>query len=272
MTDLHRSTLNGASLSTFIRKHGEELGKLKHDEYRQKQAETNSLEYKSKKFGMSKEEFREYNLNRAATLENFIRRHGEELGRAKWELYCSRQSYVGSSEEYFIEKLEINFMKGHTLESSILRHGEFLGKEKYQEYLINSPSGYSKVSQELFWAIYNRYNLQFDDIYFAELNSEFGRMKKGGGGYKYDFVDNDRKIVIEFNGDFYHCNPEDYRSYDTIKLPGGKIMIAEDIWKRDKEKIDYIKNEGYTVIIIWEKDYNANKSGTVERLSSYFES
>ena len=67
---------------------------------------------------------------------------------------------------------------------------------------------YSKISQELFWSIYDQLpqNLK-EKCYFAELNKEFGT-KINFKGYFYDFVISNIKFCIEFNGDYWHRNPK----------------------------------------------------------------
>jgi len=73
----------------------------------------------------------------------------------------------------------------------------------------------------------------------------------------YDFLLPDKKTIIEINGDFWHANPLMYRSSDIMPYPAGKIK-AEEVWERDRRKIDYIKQKGYNVLVIWEFDLNHN--------------
>ena len=68
-----------------------------------------------------------------------------------------------------------------------------------------------------------------------------------------DFVDYDRKIIVEVNGDFWHMNPELFESNYYNKVMG---MTAKEIWNREQEKITRLKNMGYEVITIWESDIN----------------
>ena len=129
-----RKSKFGVTKEKMIIKHGLEEGIKKWDNYCNKQAETNSLEYKSKKYGMSVDEFKEYNSSRSVTKENLIKRHGIELGTEKWNAYVERQSYAGCKLEYFIEKYgetdgtikykEINKQKAQTYENYIRKYGE----------------------------------------------------------------------------------------------------------------------------------------------------
>ena len=71
----------------------------------------------------------------------------------------------------------------------------------------------------------------------------------------YDFLLPETKTIIEVNGDFFHANPNIYCEYDDIPLPSG-ISKAKDIWNKDQRKIDFAKQKGYNVIIVWEHEIN----------------
>ena len=68
-------------------------------------------------------------------------------------------------------------------------------------------------------------------------------------------------VGIEFNGDSWHANPELYSENDVaVKFLRNKTQksIAKDIWKKDKEKIDFLKTQLQDVIIVWERDLKKN--------------
>lgn len=69
----------GYTLQRCIVMYGEELGRKKWKEYCDKQAYTNSQEYKK----MSDLEFKKYNKSRAITKENMIKKYGAEKGLKK---------------------------------------------------------------------------------------------------------------------------------------------------------------------------------------------
>jgi hypothetical protein len=113
------------TIESMIKKYGEIEGRVRWEEYRRKQAETNSFEYKKKKYGWTKEKFDEYNKSRATTKKNMISRYGKEDGTKKWEEYCSRQAYAGTAKEYFVEK-----------------YGEVEGTKKYEEVCYNKGNAF----------------------------------------------------------------------------------------------------------------------------------
>lgn len=73
-----------------------------------------------------------------------------------------------------------------------------------------------------------------------------------------DIFIEDRKIVIECYGDFWHANPQLYKSTDIFNTWSG-TMTAQEIWKKDAERVKQIESFGFSVYIVWEKDYHSNK-------------
>lgn len=58
-------------------------------------------------------------------------------------------------------------------------------------------------------------------------------------------------ILIDVNSDFWHANPNIYKSNDNLNFPFGKIK-ARVIWNRDNYKQQLAV--GYKIIYIWEFD------------------
>ena len=80
-----------------------------------------------------------------------------------------------------------------------------------------------------------------------------------GRTFSYDFVCKNK--VIEFNGDYWHCNPKKYNKnyfHKYLQLP------AFDVWGRDKMKIDAIQEQGFDVLVIWESDYKQNREKVIQ--------
>ncbi len=66
-----------------------------------------------------------------------------------------------------------------------------------------------------------------------------------------DFYIPDEKLVIQIDGDYWHCNPKKFKETDyhsRIK------KFAKDIWLKDYLQILDLKNAGYKVKRIWESD------------------
>ena len=75
------------------------------------------------------------------------------------------------------------------------------------------------------------------------------------------------KIVIEFNGSFWHADPRLFVANDIVHHG----ITAKEIWKRDKEKIKDLKKLGYKVFVIWSKDYIENKEKCVLKIKNKIE-
>jgi hypothetical protein len=122
-------------------------------------------------------------------------------------------------------------------------------------------SGYSKVSQSLFWRIYDHF--QNNDIRFEELNSEIIRYdKENKKHYKYDYIDFTSKKCIEFNGDYWHCNPI---KYDENYIQPIMKVSAREIWQKDHLKNKWNIDRGYKVLTIWESEYRKYPQQTLEK-------
>lgn len=76
------------------------------------------------------------------------------------------------------------------------------------------------------------------------------------GKYRVDGVKD--KVVYEFFGDFYHANPRLYSPEDRIFN-----VTAKEKQRRDKIRLGYIRNKGYDVVVIWEKDWSDFQQGII---------
>lgn len=86
------------------------------------------------------------------------------------------------------------------------------------------------------------------------------------GSHKYfiDIFSGPMKTVIEFNGDYWHCNPT---IYSGSFVHPWKHKTAEQIWEEDKRRLDVLSDKGYHTFVVWEKDYIADREGTLSRLT-----
>jgi very-short-patch-repair endonuclease len=118
---------------------------------------------------------------------------------------------------------------------------------------------YSWISQQLFWSIYRNLSIK-ENIYFNDLNAEFiiSRDKT----FIYDFVDNNSKKVIEFNGDYWHCNPE---KYDKDYYHKHLKLYAKERWENDRIRNEKTFEYGYKILTIWESEYRKNPQQILEK-------
>ena len=224
---------SGITKEKSIKKHGEEQGLKIWTEYCKRQAETNTFEYKSKKYGMTKKEFDDFNKSRAVTLENLIKKWGEETGTKKWNIYIERQKQT-KSLEYMIKKF---------------------GIEKTQE--INAKKcfkfkGYSESSQIFFNKI-DKIISRYYTTYYASKNEEYG-IQTSIGFKKLDYYIKELNICVEFNGDIWHANPKLYKNEECIH-PFNKTLTCAEIQNYDKLRYEILKSEyNIDTLVIWEAD------------------
>lgn len=83
--------------------------------------------------------------------------------------------------------------------------------------------------------------------------------------YFVDLVIKDVNIIIEYFGDYWHANPKKYKSDHLNK---SKNKTAAEIWSIDEKRVKDIEELGYTVIIIWEDDFDNNSEDIVRNIVS----
>jgi very-short-patch-repair endonuclease len=141
--------------------------------------------------------------------------------------------------------------------------------KKWQESLFNNGNikgGYSKVSQELFFEINKIIEGNFK---FALFNSELC-IRKDQKNYYYDFTDIDNKLIIEYNGDQYHANPNKYNENDCPHpYYRDGSLTSVDIWKKDDFKLKLANKNGYEVLVVWDSEYKKNKELIIERCINF---
>ena len=268
--------LRKVTLENMIKKYGVEEGTRKWNQYREKQARSNSFEYKQEKHGWTRDQYNDYNDSRASTKENFIKRHGEEEGTKRWKAYCDRQSYAGVTEEYFVEKYgpiegvkkfkEVCSKKSHTLDGYIQKFGEIVGRERWERFVGVAAEGVpqSKPANEMFMSILERLPAdRHQCIFFGEKNHEYFLMKKGYKTLFLDFFDLSTKKVIEFAGDYWHGNPDVYGpEYFNTRTR----CTAKELYDKTLERNKILEEvHGCKVLLIWENDYKKDKQNTINK-------
>lgn len=222
------------TLDKMIAMYGQDEGQVRWESYCDKQAVSNTFEYKQEKHGWTKEQFDEYNNSRAVTLDNLTKRHGDEKGTQIFNDYCDKQRVAGITREYFIAT-----------------YGETDGMEKYVNMLIKKGLADNRTSKtaDLFFNNFITHskcvNSEFEyPIYSYEHDSVF----------VYDYINHNLKICIEFNGVYWHMKPSMYKSDDIHPTKVG--FVASEIWKRDEDKkIAFLKKYPYyQYITVWEDE------------------
>ena len=74
--------------------------------------------------------------------------------------------------------------------------------------------------------------------------------------------------MIEFYGDIWHGNPTIFNENDVPFSPL-KDITCKVLWDRDEKRINILKNRGYNILIVWEKEYNDNKDIILEKCKNF---
>ena len=180
-----------------------------------------------------------------------------------------RKNGLSDKEKKHISK----YMKGVFTEDWFKnKYGNKKGKKKYiersesikkttyfKEYNRKNKNNYSKNSQNLFWTLYKKLNLEKFKVYFAELNHEYSCSTDKN----FDFVLVNKKKIIEYNGNIWHANPKIFIESD-MPNPFNEKLTAKDIWDIDKRKNQKVIDNGYDILIIWEDFYKNSKNSCID--------
>ena len=82
--------------------------------------------------------------------------------------------------------------------------------------------------------------------------------------YAYDFCYG--KKLIEFNGDYWHCNPN---LYDDDFVNKTTKMTAKETWLKDENKAKCARDNGYDILTIWEEEYNYDYEATLNKCMKF---
>lgn len=76
-----------------------------------------------------------------------------------------------------------------------------------------------------------------------------------GVSYRYDFYIPECNLIIEYQGNYWHGNPEKYYIGSTVAMQNIGRIAVEDIWQRDFNKYKEAASRGYKIVYIWETAY-----------------
>lgn len=215
----------------------------------------------------------EFWLKRGKTEQDYINFIEKEKSKAKYREKSMTVEYYlkrGYSEE---EAKEIIHTKcvSNGLAYYIKKYGEEVGLKKYKERILKwankifTGHTHSKVSDEMISSILENENINPEDFKFGdnEFRVYIPEIKKF---YLLDLCNIKEKKAIEFNGDYWHCNP---MIYEEDYYNRNKRKYAKEIWNYDDKKRKFLEKEGYQIMVIWESDYRTNKDLTVKKAKEF---
>lgn len=269
--DLAKKT--AVTKDNLVKKYGAAEGQRRWEEYRKRQAKSNSYEYKKHKHGWSKKQYDDFNKSRSVTLENLIEKHGEAEGAYRWQHYCERQAYTNTLN-YFVEKYgakdgiekyqHTNSLKAQTIENVARVHSC-----SYQEAaeILQARSQRLGFTSKLEHAIIEEIELLLgEEISYSVKTKQYCVYGNNKANF-YDIVHNNR--AIEIRGDYWHCNPLKYQ--ENFFHPHTELT-AKEIWTKDKQKIQILEQaRNIPVMVIWESEYIERPRDTVRRCMEWIQ-
>lgn len=129
-------------------------------------------------------------------------------------------------------------------------HGEFQQNRNNHIFLKHGcqECGYKKRRSQNEW-------LDHMEVFDREVIMMIDGRKIQADGY-----DPETNTIYEFNGDFWHGNPDVYKDMDAINKVT-KTTFCE-LYEKTLRKRDLILNAGYNLVEIWENDWNNVKATT----------
>jgi G:T-mismatch repair DNA endonuclease (very short patch repair protein) len=230
-------------------KFGNIEGNKRWKEYCDFQARKNTFEYKKEKYGITGDEFNEYNNTRSNTLLNFIKRHGDIDGAKLWDDYVKRQAYT-TTLEYFVSE-----------------YGETKGTTKYNDFVNNRPSFATNNQRSI---NFKKSNMEMALLLAIAHLGVVPDVKVNDERYyaPFDMGVPDKKKLIEFYGDYWHMNPEKY--LDTYIHPVIGIT-AKHKHALDATKVRIAKDNGYDTLIIWESEWLVSKELVIRKVKEFLD-
>lgn len=220
------------------------------------------------------------------SIDNFIKKYGEEEGRLKYDIYREKNRLNSSwglnhwitkyPLHHDIAKKKLNEHQSRNIKWWIAKYGDVDGVAKFTEWVGkttkaimtgDSVSKGQKALEDNIREIYNGKVLGYKEQYGLILTNEEKNDFKISNSILYpDIILPEVNIIIRFHGDFWHASPTKFNDEDIIVPRINKTV--KEIRRIDREKDKLYHNRGYTVIIVWETDYNKNKIEVIKNIKT----
>lgn len=240
----------------YIKKYGKTEGKKRFKKQCERNAGNLTLERKQELYGdeIGLEEYNKMKvtLRERHSLENYISLYGEEEGTEKYLKICEIRSYKNSLA-YYVEK-----------------YGEEEGIRRIKEVKNNGmhANNYSKMSIKLFDEL-SDYSTEYgaNESVISLTSDEY--LQCGIWNIKPDFLFG--KKIIEFHGDRFHANPDMFDDNEYCH-PFDKKITAKEIREKDEKRNKILIERGYSIKIVWERDFRSNNEMIIDECKKFLTS
>jgi G:T-mismatch repair DNA endonuclease (very short patch repair protein) len=211
-----------------------------------------------------------YGKKHSEETKNILRKKCSEATKKKWldEEYRNKVitnvTNLKRSDEFKI-KQKINAIKQfedtHQRELRSIKMRENWQKGillPQQQKSINE----SKQEKEFFELLkQSGYEISFNSFLYKDNNNKKHHLFPDG-------VIEEKKVIIEYNGSFWHADPKrGYKSNDIIH----HNKTAQEIWDRDLNKIEIYEQYGYKVLVVWSDVFLKDKKKCLDECKKYIE-
>jgi hypothetical protein len=130
--------------------------------------------------------------------------------------------------------------------------------EKLKEITVTVPVGIRKhINGKAYIHDVGTILVPFPIVETADNAHLAGEEDHGLDNYVWENLKN--KKIIEFNGDYWHRNPEIY----------GPDFFSGNLY--DKHKNTIATNNGFEIMIVWEKDFKQNKELIIQECINFLD-
>lgn len=158
-----------------------------------------------------------------------------------FELECVKEK----SKNTFLSKYGVPYMP---IQSKKQKNRNVSGPHRHVSKILSSNNVLHK--NESYEKVFCAYNEELGKTYWPHP----------------DILIEEKKVVIEIYGDYWHCNPKIFKPNDLLNTNNRynkDMKTPKDVWHFDEIRKKHIEKCGYKVIIIWESDI---KDKSVERI------
>ena len=249
------------SLQGFKRRYGDKQGEIRYNKFKQKSLQTK---------------------------QTYIKRYGRVEGKIKWEQRIKNikasskrtlQYWLKETDgDYYEAKEKLRLEQSRSYQWFKRRYGQKQGMQKFQlrrkkqkESLkktlknkkIDSPmsgSRFGASAMNFFNELLVQYGGDYDAVIFGNKEK---KIETQNGHYFVDFYieKQQNNFIIEYYGDFWHANP---LLYDQNYYHPILECTAIEIQQKDKKRLNEIKNKGFNVHIVWQRDSILKRKETIQ--------
>lgn len=227
------------NLEGFIQRHGHELGNIKYTEFCNRIGNSKTkmiLRCKGDK-ELAYAKFKRYRTKNGTSLENFIQRHGQEIGTQKYHDNCSK---IGMSLAKCIKRANGNVIDGmHAYHTFWKSHNwvnvSSVEANNFFETVVipllpdNLKYQYDKNEKKI--GLTKQQMIEFKDLH------GYYRI-----AFSYDFCCKSLKLIIDYHGTAWHYHP-DYNMIHSDYAEHSKLI--------DRYRKELAESKGYRYVVVY---------------------